>query len=159
MALRQFASLFWPGDGVEAEAPAPGSTGYTNAAVIGSFALTLPPGVWVRLCATLLRWWIITYRHYVPERLYILARVVKLLWSKDYQRARGAVRSVAVSGLSNRKLWGEIGNRMGKSPHEAENVYRHFLALETFGEVAHQHRYERNATLELAWLAMRERHH
>lgn len=174
MASAYMFSHYWPGDGQVNEPPVTtvvdtypmwkiGSTSFFAllllmadpgaVAVAGALGVTIPR-VWQK---RLTGWWIRGYRDWVPERLYVLVRVLRFLVSEDYQRARAAVRVVAVSGLSNKKLWGLIGQRAAQDPHLAENLYRHLYAVDVIGPLP-AGRQARNLLLELAWLALKERH-
>lgn len=102
--------------------------------------------------------WSTPYRKRIPDRWWLLWRLARLLWSPEFERARQAVRQVAVTpGMRESRMWGAIGNRAGATPGLGENVFRHLLALEHYGPVAPRQGHVRDAALELAYLALKER--
>jgi hypothetical protein len=154
VALQALHEIFWPGDGVGPAPPPPGQ-GYTNAAVIGCFVPYVPLSRRTR--KVILQRWNAVLR-WVPERIWLLWRLYKLVYSPDYTRAMDAVRLVArTPGMREQKMWGEIGQRLYVVPGARENFYRRLKAEELYGTYQHRKRHEMNTALEIAYLTLKER--
>jgi hypothetical protein len=176
VALQALHEHFWPGDGVGPEPPAPSQPGYAGweGAVI-AMAVLFAVSVWhppsAVLFATLLpikteRAWPKWLRRLgrrveraLPEVLWLLWQVARLAFSPEYARARAAVRGVAtIAGFrSDRAAWADLGRRASRAAGYGENIYRHMAAVEAFGETPHKAGHARNACLELAYLALKQR--
>lgn len=160
MALQAIGSQYWQGDGVVNAVPvklAPYKN-YMSASVLYVSLIPVLP-IPRRLQKRLIRWAWWGVVHLVPERLYLFVRLVMLLWGPDWARARAAVRQTATTpGLADRKAWGEIGRRAADHPGVGENVFRHLRAIDAYGTTPYRHASTRNLRLELAWLALKERH-
>jgi hypothetical protein len=132
-------SHYFPGDGVGPEPPAAPEYTYPQwqAAVIMGMGLVpfppLPNQFW--------------------KRVKLVWRLMKLIFSPDFDRALLTVKEVAVTpNMNNGKAWGAIGQYFGKQPGVGENVYRHLLACQKWGPEPHLGRHKRDTLLTLAWL-------
>lgn len=184
MASAYMFSHYWPGDGVGGSTPPPSTgTGYSRAAAFavggtsaflfllaalyqpafGVFWAGVAPlpwpllrsWVWAGLCASARASW-----PYLSLRWRVLWRVVQVLYSPEFESARDAVQQVAVApDMRTRKVWGEIGQRVGRVPGIGENVFRHLAATERMPPKPFGRLHERNLALELAHLALKEKLH
>jgi hypothetical protein len=153
VALQAFHSFYWAGDG--AAPPPVTNQGYTNAAVIGCFALYLPISRRTRKVITQ-RWNALL--RYIPERVWLLWRLARLIFSPEFARAQEAVRLTArTPGMRDKKIWSEIGQRLYVVPGARENFYRRLKAEELYGTYEPRQRHTMNAAIELAYYALKER--
>ncbi len=99
------------------------------------------------------------WRRFIPERLYVLCKVLTLLFGPDYKHAHDVVRSVARNPASrNLKYWAETDRALTRDPHIAENFWRGAKAtFELAAKTPSLPRYEQQTLLELAYLALRAR--
>ena len=154
MALQALHEIYWPGDGA-APPPPPPSQGYSSAAVIGCFALYLPLSRRARKVLTQ-RWNALL--RYVPERVWLLYRLVRLIFSPEYARAQTAVRLTArYPGMRDKAMWSEIGQRLYVVPGARENFFRRLKAEELYGTYDQRQRHVMNAAIELAYYTLKER--
>lgn len=173
-------SHYWPGDGVGGPPPPAAGSGYSPlyaGVVVGTvllwcLAVALSPSVSVWAVAVpwpLLRAWGLAvwgrvrpwvWRH-CPLRVRLLWLVATLLYRTDaFDRACTAVRCVAVEpGMRTRRVWGEIGQRVGQVPGVGENVFRHLAATEYYGAEPFGRLHHRNLLLELAYVALKDKIH
>jgi hypothetical protein len=176
VALQALHEHFWPGDGVGPAPPPPSQPGYAGweGAVVATlllFALSAFHPASAVVAATLFplhagRVWPKWLRRLgrrleraVPEALWLLWQLARLLFSPEYARARAAVRQAATRAgfASDRAAWADLGRRASKVAGYGEIVYRHMAAVEAFGATPHKAAHARNACLELAYLALKER--
>lgn len=178
MALQCLQAMYWPGDGVQGQAPPPTSWQYpmVQAAISGVFcyllmiaghpapalAFLLPP-IWnerFRLRRKACRRWFNNFwRAHVRIRPRLLFRLVRLLYSKQFDQALKAVTEVAGGthgDIRDPNVWGLIGNRMGQQPGTGENLWRHMLATELYGHSPVRQKHKRNLVLEMAYYGIKE---
>lgn len=158
MALACCRSMYYPGDGIVNNAPKPASLYKSwESGVIHVFVGVppLPPSVrhylrdvWTRL------------RRRVPERVFLVFKLISLLYGPEWGKAKAAVWAAAkdAPNMRDTDAWGEVGRRMGEHPGVGENVYRHLFALDQYGFEPFKGN-EIDIRLNLAWLALKERHH
>lgn len=181
MASAYMFSHYWPGDGVGGTPPPATGSGYSplhyglTAGVVVLWwlvALLQPPvGAWALAALPLpwpvLRSWLLAawarlrpwvWRH-CSLRVRLLWVVADLLYRDDaFTRACLAVQHVAVEpGMRERRVWGEIGQRVGQVPGVGENVFRHLAATEYFGAQPFGRLHHRNLLLELAYVALKDK--
>lgn len=176
MALQALHSIYWPGDGVEQETPV-APTGYMWGSVIAGLAWWLAAIAGVPMpvvMATVVEtsrertlgqrlvkrfWqWSTPYRKQIPDRWWLLLRLVRLLWSPEFERAREAVRAVATTpGMREKRMWAAVFGKANTVPGVGENLVRHLAAVDQFGGVRSRQGHVRSAALELAYLALKER--
>jgi hypothetical protein len=174
MALQALHEHYWPGDGT-GPVVIPTEAGYaawqasviatalslclamTGAPIGLAFSPVPPDLIWKKRWRRARRWMM---RHLVSERVWVLWRVARLLWSPAYVRARSAVRVIAVAPGFNegdRRGWEQVGQIMGAVPGIGENLYRSLAAQLEYGEVPHRQKHQRTTVLELAYWALKGR--
>lgn len=168
--------MYWPGDGLQGSTPPP-SWQYpaVQSIVVSAFcfllliaghpapmlALALPPfGEIARLRFKACQRWLNNFwRRHVRIRPRLLFRLVRLLYSSEFDRALTAVWAVAGGTLGDVRepnVWGPLGNRMGATPGVGENLFRHMLAVEEFGSTPVRQGHKRNLCLEMAFYGIKE---
>lgn len=177
MALQALQSIYWPGDGqvnavpvTTTQYPAWQAAVTAGALVLAAIAgmpmplavatVTQASGERTPLERLVKRGWQVStpLRRRVPDRWWLLLRLVRVLWSPEFDRARAAVRQVAVTpGMRESRMWGAIGQRAGAVPGVGENVFRHLLALEHYGAAPGRQGHVRDTALQLAYLALKDR--
>ena len=103
-------------------------------------------------------WWRFWRKNQLGERLWLLFRLILLLFSPSYAKARRAVRETAVTPhMRDKQTWGMFWSTHSSQPGLQENLSRHLLATDKFGPVPFALRHLRNVSLELAYFALKER--
>lgn len=176
MASAYMFSHYWPGDGITSGPSPSTNTGWFSAPSLGAAGIgflwflllfmqpglaavppflpgDLRPWLWRMLTWAVTRMW-----PWLPLRWRLVWRVILVLHSPGFERARTAVQTVAVTpGMRTKHVWGEIGQRVGQLPGVGENVFRHLRATELMGEPVFGQMHLRNLALELAHLALKDK--